>query len=250
MFQRRLGAMEREGQLMRNRKGSYILPERASLTPGRIQGHQDGYGFLVPDDGSADIFLDQRQMGKVLHGDRALVRLIGLDRKGRPEGSIVEVIERVNTRLVGRVFVEHGVVIVAPENKRISQDILVPPEKKGKLKAESGQVVMVEIIEQPSKFSQPIGRIIEVLGNYADPGMEIEIALRKHDLPFEFSKAALDENKAMPDKVRKLDHKGREDLRELPLVTIDGETARDFDDAVFCEKQGRGWRLVVAIADV
>ncbi len=250
MFQRRLGAMEREGQLLRNRKGDYILPERASLTPGRIQGHQDGYGFLVPDDGSADIFLDQRQMGKVLHGDRALVRLIGLDRKGRPEGSIVEVIERVNTRLVGRVFVEHGVVIVAPENKRISQDILVPPEKKGKLKAESGQVVMVEIIEQPSKFSQPIGRIIEVLGNYADPGMEIEIALRKHDLPFEFSKAALDENKAMPDKVRKLDHKGREDLRELPLVTIDGETARDFDDAVFCEKQGRGWRLVVAIADV
>ncbi|WP_341744467.1 ribonuclease R [Azonexus hydrophilus] len=250
MFQRRLGAMEREGQLLRNRKGDYILPERASLTAGRIQGHQDGYGFLVPDDGSADIFLDQRQMGKVLHGDRALVRINGIDRKGRPEGSIVEVTERVNTRLVGRVFVEHGVVIVAPENKRIAQDILVPPEKKSKLKIESGQVVMVEIIEQPSKFSQPIGRIVEVLGNYADPGMEIEIALRKHDLPFEFSKAALEENKKMPDKVRKTDFKGREDLRELPLVTIDGETARDFDDAVFCEKQGRGWRLVVAIADV
>ncbi len=250
MFQRRLGAMEREGQLLRNRKGDYILPERASLTAGRIQGHQDGYGFLVPDDGSADIFLDQRQMGKVLHGDRALVRVTGIDRKGRPEGSIVEVTERVNTRLVGRVFVEHGVVIVAPENKRIAQDILVPPEKKSKLKIQSGQVVMVEIIEQPSKFSQPIGRIVEVLGNYADPGMEIEIALRKHDLPFEFSKAALEENKKMPDKVRKTDLKGREDLRELPLVTIDGETARDFDDAVFCEKQGRGWRLVVAIADV
>ena len=250
MFQRRLGAMEREGQLLRNRKGDYILPERASLTAGRIQGHQDGYGFLVPDDGSADIFLDQRQMGKVLHGDRALVRVIGTDRKGRPEGSIVEVTERVNTRLVGRVFVEHGVVIVAPENKRIAQDILVPPEKKSKLKVQSGQVVMVEIIEQPSKFSQPIGRIVEVLGNYADSGMEIEIALRKHDLPFEFSKAALEENKKMPDKVRKTDFKGREDLRELPLVTIDGETARDFDDAVYCEKQGRGWRLVVAIADV
>ncbi|MDD2883914.1 MAG: ribonuclease R [Dechloromonas sp.] len=250
MFQRRLGAMEREGQLMRNRKGDYILPERASLTAGRIQGHQDGYGFLVPDDGSADIFLDQRQMGKVLHGDRALVRVIGVDRKGRPEGSIVEVTERVNTRVVGRVFVEHGVVIVAPENKRISQDILVPPEKKAKLKVQSGQVVMVEIIEQPSKFSQPIGRIIEVLGNYADPGMEIEIALRKHDLPFEFSKAALEENKKMPDKVRKSESKGREDLRDLPLVTIDGETARDFDDAVYCEKLGRGWRLVVAIADV
>ncbi|KAF4513891.1 UNVERIFIED_CONTAM: hypothetical protein B566_EDAN017572 [Ephemera danica] len=250
MFQRRLGAMEREGQLMRNRKGAYILPERASLTPGKVQGHPDGYGFLIPDDGSADIFLDQHQMGKVLHGDRALVRATGLDRKGRPEGSIVEVTERCNTRVVGRVFVEHGVVFVVPENRRIAQDILVPPEKKAKIKPQSGQVVMVDIIEQPSKFSQPIGRISEVLGNYADPGMEIEIALRKHDLPFEFSRAALEENKALPDKVKKADLKGREDLRELPLVTIDGETARDFDDAVFCARQGRGWRLVVAIADV
>jgi ribonuclease R len=250
MFQRRLGAMEREGQLMRNRKGAYILPERASLTAGKVQGHPDGYGFLIPDDGSADIFLDQHQMGKVLHGDRALVRVTGIDRKGRPEGGIVEVTERANSRVVGRVFVEHGVVFVVPENKRISQDILVPPEKKAKLKPQAGQVVMVEIIEQPSKFSQPIGRIIEVLGNYADPGMEIEIALRKHDLPFEFPRGALDENKKMPDKVRKTELKGREDLRELPLVTIDGETARDFDDAVYCEKKGRGWRLVVAIADV
>jgi ribonuclease R len=250
MFQRRLGAMEREGQLLRNRKGAYILPERASLTAGKIQGHPDGYGFLVPDDGSADIFLDQHQMGKVLHGDRALVRVMGIDRKGRPEGSIVEVTERVNTRVVGRVFVEHGVVFVVPENRRIAQDILVPPEKKAKLKIESGQVVMVEIIEQPSKFSQPIGRVVEVLGNYADPGMEIEIALRKHDLPFEFSRKALEENKDLPEKVKKSDLAGREDLRELPLVTIDGETARDFDDAVYCEKKGRGWRLIVAIADV
>ena len=250
MFQRRLGAMEREGQLMRNRKGAYILPERASLTPGKVQGHPDGYGFLIPDDGSADIFLDQHQMGKVLHGDRALVRVTGIDRKGRPEGGIVEVTERANNRVVGRVFVEHGVVFVVPENKRIAQDILVPPEKKAKIKAQAGQVVMVDIIEQPTKFSQPIGRISEVLGNYADPGMEIEIALRKHDLPFEFSKAALAENKAMPDKVKKGDLAGREDLRDLPLVTIDGETARDFDDAVYCAKQGRGWRLVVAIADV
>ncbi|MGA9395150.1 MAG: ribonuclease R, partial [Azonexus sp.] len=215
-----------------------------------IQGHPDGYGFLIPDDGSADVFLDQHQMGKVLHGDRALVRVTGVDRKGRPEGSIVEVTERANNRVVGRVFVEHGVIFVVPENRRIAQDILVPPEKKAKIKPQTGQVVMVDIIEQPSKFSQPIGRITEVLGTYADPGMEIEIALRKHDLPFEFSKAALVENKALPDKVKKADLEGREDLRGLPLVTIDGETARDFDDAVFCEKQGRGWRLVVAIADV
>ncbi|HZX29878.1 MAG TPA: ribonuclease R [Rhodocyclaceae bacterium] len=250
MFLRRLGAMEREGQLLRNRKGAYILPERASLIAGKVQGHPEGYGFFIPDDGNADIFLDQSQMNKVLHGDRALVRVTGVDRKGRPEGSIVEVTERANNRVVGRVFVEHGVVFVVPENRRITQDILVPPEKKAKIKPKAGQVVMVDIIEQPSKYAQPIGRITEVLGNYADPGMEIEIALRKHDLPFEFSKKALEENKSMPDKVKKGDAKDREDLRHLALVTIDGETARDFDDAVYCEKKGRGWRLVVAIADV
>jgi ribonuclease R len=250
MFQRRLGAMQREGQVLRNRKEAYLLPERASLTPGKVQGHPDGYGFLVPDVGGDDIFLDQHQMSKVMHGDRALVRITGVDRKGRPEGGIVEVTERANTRLVGRVLIEHGLVFVVPENKRIAQDILVPTDKKGKIKPEAGQVVMVDIIEQPSKFSKPIGRISEVLGNYADPGMEIEIALRKHDLPFEFSKAVLEENKALPDKLKKADLVGREDLRDLPLVTIDGETARDFDDAVYCEKQGRGWRLVVAIADV
>ena len=189
-------------------------------------------------------------MARALHGDRALVRVTGVDRKGRTEGSIVEVTERANQRIVGRVFIDHGVTFVIPENRRIAQDILIPPVAKSKLKPQSGQVVMVEIIEQPNKYSQPIGRISEVIGNYADPGMEIEIALRKHDLPFEFSPMAEVENAKTPAKVRKTDLKGREDLRELPLVTIDGETARDFDDAVYCEKRGRGWRLVVAIADV
>lgn len=248
MFQRRLGAMEREAQLMRNRKGAYIVPERASLIAGRVEGHADGYGFLVPDDGGDDLFLDAKQMSKVLHRDRALARVVGLDRKGRREGAIVEVLERANRMVVGRVLVEHGITVVVPENRRINQDILVAPEKKAKFKA--GQVVMVEIIEQPNKHSQPIGKIVEVLGNYADPGMEIEIALRKHDLPFEFSSKVLEETKALPDKVKKGEWAGRVDIRDLPLVTIDGETARDFDDAVFAEKKGRGWRLVVAIADV
>ncbi len=248
MFQRRLAAMEREAQLMRNRKGSYILPELASLIAGRVEGHADGYGFLVPDDGGDDLFLDAKQMSKVLHRDRALARVVGLDRKGRREGEIVEVLERANSRVVGRVMIEHGITVVVPENRRINQDILVTPDKKHKVKA--GQVVMVEIIEQPSRHSQPIGTIVEILGNYADPGMEIEIALRKHDLPFEFSPKVVDETKALPDKVRKSEWDGRKDLRDLPLVTIDGETARDFDDAVFAEKKGRGWRLVVAIADV
>ena len=248
MFQRRLAAMEREAQLMRNRKGAYIVPERASLIAGRVEGHADGYGFLVPDDGGDDLFLDAKQMSKVLHRDRALVRVIGLDRKGRQEGAIVEVLERANSQVVGRVLVEHGITVVVPENRRINQDILVAPDKKTRVKA--GQVVIVEIIEQPSRHSQPIGRIVEVLGNYADPEMEIEIALRKHDLPFEFSPKAGDETRALADKVKKSDWAGRKDLRDLPLVTIDGETARDFDDAVFADKQGRGWRLVVAIADV
>ncbi|GHU33085.1 ribonuclease R [Betaproteobacteria bacterium] len=252
MFRRRLGAMEREGELMRNRKGAYILPERASLIAGRVDGHADGYGFLIPDDGGEDLYLDAKQMTKVLHRDRALVRVTGFDRKGRREGAIVEVLERANSRVVGRVLIEHGITVVVPENKRISQDILVASSQKGdkKLKVKAGQVVVVEIVEQPDRHSQPIGQIVEILGNYADPGMEIEIALRKHDLPFEFSAQAVAETERLPAKIRKSECMGRVDLRDLPLVTIDGETARDFDDAVFAEKKGKGWRLVVAIADV
>ena len=248
MFQRRLAAMEREAQLMRNRKGSFIVPERASLIAGRVEGHSDGYGFLVPDDGGDDLFLDAKQMTKVLHRDRALARVIGVDRKGRREGAIVEVLERANSKVVGRVLIEHGIAVVVPENKRISQDILVTPDNK--FRANAGQVVVVEIIEQPDRHTQPIGRIVDVLGNYADPGMEIEIALRKHDLPFEFSDKVAAETERLPEKVKKSEWAGRRDLRDLPLVTIDGETAKDFDDAVFAEKSGRGWRLVVAIADV
>jgi ribonuclease R len=256
-FQRRLGAMAREAQLMQNRRGDWLIPDKADLVRGRIAGHPDGFGFLVPEEGGADLFLSAKEMDKVLHGDKAIARVIGVDRKGRPEGKIVEVTERANRFVVGRVIEEHGVRFVAAENKRISQDILLAPPEKGArkaLKAQSGQVVMIELIEQPSKHSQPIGRLVEVLGNYADPGMEIEIALRKHELPYEFSSEALAEAKKLPDVVRKSDWKGREDVTALPLVTIDSETARDFDDAVFCERQGSGgksgFRLVVAIADV
>ncbi|MFA6311392.1 MAG: ribonuclease R [Sterolibacterium sp.] len=254
-FQRRLGAMAREGQLMQNRAGAWLIPDKADLIRGRVEGHPDGFGFLVPDEEGADLFLGPKEMEKVLHGDRAIARIIGIDRRGRPEGKIVEVLERANTRVVGRVFSEHGVWFVVAENRRISQDILLAPAEKGsKLpKAKTGQVVIAEIIEQPSKHAQPIGRIVEVLGNYADPGMEIEIALRKHELPFEFSREVLAEAKKLPDGVRKSDWKGRQDVTALPLVTIDSETARDFDDAVFCERLGGGkgdFRLVVAIADV
>ena len=257
-FLRRLGAMARDGQLMQDRRDNWLIPDKASLITGKVQGHADGFGFLVPEgkseksDKRDDLFLSAKEMEKVLHGDRAIGRVIGVDRKGRPEGKIVEVIERANTRVVGRVYCEHGVWFAVAENQRISQDILLAPaEKNSKLpKYKSGQVVLVQIIEQPSKHSQAIGQVVEVLGNYADPGMEIEIALRKHDLPFEFSKESLQQTKNLPDAVKKSDWKGREDITHLPLVTIDGETARDFDDAVYCEQQGKGFRLIVAIADV
>ena len=252
-FQRRLGAMARDAQLLQNRRDDWLIPDKADLLKGKVQGHPDGFGFLVREDGGTDLFLPEKEMAKVLHGDQVIARVVGVDRKGRPEGKIVEVTERANHRLVGRIVQEHGVSYVVAENRRISQDILLSPPAKGDrkaLRAKAGQVVMVEILEQPSKQSQPIGRVIEILGNYADPGMEIEIALRKHELPFEFSKEAQAQAKKLPDAVRRMDWKGREDITTLPLVTIDSETAKDFDDAVYCEKHGKGYRLVVAIADV
>ncbi|WP_300435785.1 ribonuclease R [Zoogloea sp.] len=249
-FERRLFAMQRDGQVMRNRRDAYLLPAKADLIRGTVQGHPDGYGFVTTDEEGPDIFLGPNEMREVLHGDRVMVRVAGMDRRGRPEGKLVEVLERANTRIVGRVLVENGVTLVVPENRRICQEIMLAPGGKAKVKPVAGQVVVVEIIEQPTRYAQPIGRIVELLGNYADPGMEIEIALRKHELPFEFSAEAKEQARRLPDKVRKMDWKGREDITALPLVTIDGETARDFDDAVFCERQGRGFRLVVAIADV
>ena len=247
-FERRLRAMERDGDLVRNRRDAYIIPDKVALIRGRVEGHPDGYGFLIPDEGDQDVFLGPRQMRDVLHGDRAMVRITGTDRRGRPEGQVVEVLERANARIVGRVIEEHGVLIVAPENKRIARDILLAPGRRKKVRA--GDVVVVELIEQPSRYSAPIGQVVEVLGQYADPGMEVEIALRKHDLPHEFSADAKAQTRKLPDTVRKKDMAGREDIRHLPLVTIDGETAKDFDDAVYCAREGRGFRLLVAIADV
>jgi ribonuclease R len=251
-FTRRINAMEREGQLMRNRKGALCLLGKIDLITGKVQGHPDGFGFLIPDDGSPDLFLGPKQMHKALHGDRVMARESGVDRKGRREASIVEVIARANERIVGRLFEEHGILFLVAENKRINQDILVEPGYDGG--AKPGQVVMGQIVVQPSKQSEPIARVIEILGNYADPGMEIEIALRKHELPYEFPDDVLALEKKVPKKVGVRDTEGREDLRNLPFVTIDGENAKDFDDAVYCEKQAdkknSGFRLLVGIADV
>ncbi|MBI5438150.1 MAG: ribonuclease R [Nitrosomonadales bacterium] len=248
LFERRLRAMERDGQLMRNRKHDICVVEKLDLVKGKVQGHPDGYGFLIPEDGSPDMFLSEKEMRQVLHGDVVMVRQSGVDRRGRAEAKIVEVLERANNRVVGRLFEEHGIQYVVAENRRITQDILVPAGQAGG--AKTGQVVVLEILKHPDKHAQPIGRIVEVLGNYADPGMEIEIALRKHDLPHEFPKDAEKQAKAISPVVSAKDWAGREDIRNLPLVTIDGETARDFDDAVYCTPEKGGYRLVVAIADV
>ena len=247
---RRLAAMERDGQIKPDRKGRIQLANTANFIEGRVSCHRDGYGFLLPDEGD-DVFLPEKEMQKVLHGDRVQVRVIGLDRRGRPEGTIVEVLVRANTHVIGRLVHENGVWLVVPEDKRIAHDILlaVAPGK-----AKAGQVVSVELTEQPSRYSQPIGKIAEVLGEIDDPGMEIEIAVRKYGVPHEFSEAAKAAAAKLPSEVKPADLEDRVDLRDIPMVTIDGEDARDFDDAVYCEPvkigRGTGFRLIVAIADV
>ena len=248
---RRLNAMERDGQIRSDGNGTWSLADQSGFIAGKISAHRDGYGFVIPDEPGNDLFLNDKEMQKVLHGDRVLAKVTGTDRRGRLEGTIVEVVERANTHVIGRLLNEGGVWIVSPEDQRMNQDILVAGSPG---KAKSGQVVSVELIEQPARFQQPTGRIVEVLGELDDPGMEIEIAVRKFGVPHVFSPNALKQANRLPNEVVDSDLADRVDLRDVPLVTIDGEDARDFDDAVYCEpiKLGRetGFRLLVAIADV
>ena len=247
-LRRRLRAMERDAQVVVNRQGDYGLTQKMNAIAGRVVGHPDGFGFLVPDDGGDDLFLSPKQMRSLLHGDRILASVTGIDRRGRREAALVEVLERANQRIVGRFYIEHGVSFVTPSNTRINQDIAIPPEHRGG--ATLNQIVELEIIEQPNPRSQPIGRITEVLGDHMAPGMEIDIAIRSHDIPYRWPETVEEETAGLTGEVPEAAKQGRVDLRELPLVTIDGEDARDFDDAVYCEPHGRGWRLIVAIADV
>ncbi|HYD55993.1 MAG TPA: ribonuclease R [Burkholderiales bacterium] len=247
-FERSLEALERAGEIVQNRAGALLVARRISVVAGRVEGHPDGHGFLVPDEPGVNVYLPSGEMRELMHGDRAAVRVAGRDARGRPTGVVVEVLERARRRIVGRLLSEHGVLVLVPEDRRIAHDILVPPNEAGSAKA--GEIVTVELLSQPSKHAQPVGRVVEVLGHHADPGMEIEIAVRKFDLPHEFSKRVLSMVRAMPEGVEEADLKGRRDLRDLEFVTIDGETARDFDDAVYARKEGKGYRLWVAIADV
>lgn len=248
-MRRRLLAMMRDGQLMCNRRGSYGLVDKMDLIRGRVIGHPDGYGFVVPDTGEKDLFLSDRQMRQVFHGDRVLVRERGLDRRGRREAVIVEVLERNTDRIVGRLISEGGLLFVIPDNKHITQDILIPPHQRNN--AKDGQIVMVELMTPPTMRTQAIGRILEVLGEHMAPGMEIEIALRAHNLPYTWPHEVQLEIQQFAKEVPEADKQGRTDLRHLPFVTIDGEDARDFDDAVYCKPNPKGgWQLYVAIADV
>ncbi|EMU3154429.1 ribonuclease R, partial [Neisseria gonorrhoeae] len=251
-FERRLKAMARDGQVLINRRGAVCAADKLDLVKCRVEAHKDGFGFAVPlmpmDEG--DFVLYERQMRGVMHGDTVTVRPAGIDRRGRREGTVLDIVERAQSKVVGRFYMDRGVAILEPEDKRLNQSIVLEADGVARFKPESGQVIVGKIEVYPEQNRPAVAKIIEVLGDYADSGMEIEIAVRKHHLPHRFSEACAKAAKKIPDHVRKSDLKGRADLCDLPLVTIDGETARDFDDAVFAEKIGRNYRLVVAIADV
>jgi ribonuclease R len=247
-LERRLGAMVRDGQLLRNRRDAFCLVNKRDLLAGRVIGHPDGFGFVKPDDGGDDLYLYPKEMRGLFHGDRVVARVTGRDRRGRFEGSVVEVLERSTNSVVGRLYSESGVGFVVPDNKRLSHDVIIPSDRL--LGASQGQIVVAEITDQPTKRTQPIGRIVEVLGNHMGPGMETAIAMRAHDLPVDWPDTVEQEIAAFTHEVPEAAKAGRTDLRAVPLVTIDGADARDFDDAVYCERKPKGWKLLVCIADV
>ncbi len=246
---KRLAAMVRDGQLVQNRRGGYLPAEQLALIPGTVIANPDGYGFLRPDSGVGDdLFLPPAEMRKVMHGDRVMGSVTGLDRRGRREGVIVEVLERRLNRLIGRFTLESGISFVVPDDRRIQRNIQIPSEAR--LEAQHGQLVVCEITTPADDRRPPIGRVLAVLGDALTPSLVVEAAIHGHELPHEFPPAVLAEAAAIPLEVDAASAAGRLDLRALPLVTIDGEDAKDFDDAVYCEPNRQGFRLVVAIADV
>jgi ribonuclease R len=244
---KRLGAMVRAGQLVVDRRNVYAIPSKLDLIKGRISAHPDGYGFLLVED-DEDIFFTRRQMRQVFHGDVALARVRSKNRQGKTEGEIVEVVERNTQQLVGRYYVENNIKLLEPLNKRINHEVIIQDVLT---ECDPGQIVVAEITQQPGPRGVVMANIIEVLGDHLTPGIEVEIALRNNDIPSEWDAEILSLVDKMPGQVTAADKKDRFDLTELPFVTIDGEDARDFDDAVYCEQdEAGGWTLFVAIADV
>lgn len=245
---RRLRAMVRDGQLHRNRKGGYVAVNDDDLIRGKIIAHPEGFGFLAPDDGGADMFLHARQMRPVLHGDKVVAHVTGVDRRGRKEAAIIRVVEHANTHIVGRLQFEDGMAFLSPDNKRIHQDIMIDDDQLGD--ATEGQMVVVEITKQPTFRHQPFGRVDKVLCDHMAPGMEIDVAIHAHNIPTEWPADVEETVNKLSETLSEADKEDRVDIREFPLVTIDGEDSRDFDDAVYCEPTKSGWKLWVAIADV
>ena len=243
-----LQAMISAGEVVRNRRAAYGLAREMDLVAGRISAHADGFGFVIPEQGGDDLYLSPRQMRQVFNGDRVLAAITGVDRRGRKEGGIVEVVERAHTQVVGRLLVESGVAMVVPDDPRLTQDVLVPLDKVQQ--ARPGQIVVVRIDKPPTMTRGPVGEIIAVLGQADEPGIATDMAIFAHQLPVEFPDEALSEARAFGEAIDPEIAKRRVDLRELALVTIDGADARDFDDAVYAERRGEGYRLIVAIADV
>ncbi len=245
---KRLGAMVRDGQLVQNRRGGFAPVQAVNLIQGTVIANPEGFGFLRTIDGGDDLFLPPYEMRKVMHGDRVLANVTGIDRRGRREGSIARVLERGMNRLIGRFSVEMGINFVVPDDKRVQRNVQVPPDQTGG--ARDGQLVVCELVHAPDSRRPPIGRIIAVLGDKLTPSLLVEAAIHGHELPHEFPQEVLDEAAAVPLVVEPSMIGNRVDLRQMPLVTIDGEDAKDFDDAVYCEPNADGFRLVVAIADV
>ncbi|NKB35085.1 MAG: ribonuclease R [Pseudomonadales bacterium] len=248
-LRRRLIAMSRDGQIISNRKGVYGLATHMDLIKGIVQGTKDGVGYLIPEDGTEDLFLNLREMEKLFDGDEVLARFSGFESRGRKEGTVVEILKRRYTEIVGRLFLESGFGIVIADSKRVSHEILIPEKHLGN--AKEGEFVVAEITEYPSRRRKAIGKILEVLGDNTTPGLEIEVAVRSHGLPHTWPNKVRKEVARLPNAVAQEETADRFDLRDVPFVTIDGEDAKDFDDAVFAHRHQRGnWTLYVAIADV
>ncbi len=245
---KRLAAMLRDGQVVQNRRGGYAPVQQTDLVAGVVIANPDGFGFLRPDAGGDDLFLPPYEMRKVMHGDRVLANVTGIDHRGRREGSIARVLEHRLTRLIGRFGFEAGIAYVAPDDKRVQRNVQIPPDATQG--ARDGQLVVCELTQPPDARRPPIGRILAVLGDKLTPSLVVEAAIHGHDIPHEFPPEVLAEATAVPLVVEEGMLDGRVDLRAVPLVTIDGEDAKDFDDAVYCETSRTGFRLIVAIADV